>query len=97
MDKDNKLRIFTAIIIAKLYGRTTYKVSRWFTSSQLCSDCGHRVAKLDLNIRNWACTNCGETHDRDINAAININTVGHTEIYDHGLSSNGINFSNNVN
>lgn len=82
---------------AKLYGRTTHKVSRWFPSSQLCSDCGHRVAKLDLNIRNWTCTNCGETHDRDINAAININTAGYVEIYDHGLSSNGINFSNNVN
>jgi putative transposase len=82
---------------AEVYGRTIYKVSRWFPSSQLCSDCGYRVGKLALNIRNWTCTNCDETHDRDINAAININTVGHTEIYDHGLSSNGINNSNIVN
>ncbi len=82
---------------ANNYGRTIYKVSPWFPSTQLCSDCGHKAGRLALNIRNWTCTSCGETHDRDINAAINIDTAGRAEIYDHGLSSNGINSSNSVN
>lgn len=82
---------------ANNYGRTIHKVSPWFPSTQLCSDCGHRAGRLALNVRNWTCTSCGESHDRDINAAININTAGRAEIYDHGLSSNGINSSNGVN
>ena len=82
---------------ANNYGRTIYKVSPWFPSTQLCSDCGHRAGKIALNIRNWTCISCGETHDRDINAAINIDTAGRAEIYDHGLSTGGVNSSNRIN
>ena len=58
------------------YGRTFTKVSRWLPSSQICSACGHRGSKKALSVREWVCLECGITHDRDINAAININTVG---------------------
>jgi len=58
------------------YGRTFTKVSRWFPSSQICSFCGHRGSKKSLSVREWDCSECGVIHDRDINAAININTVG---------------------
>lgn len=78
-------------------GRTIHKVSPWFPSSQLCSNCGYRVGKLGLNIRKWTCDNCGISHDRDINAAININTAGLVGINDCGLSAGGINSSNGVN
>jgi len=71
------------------YGRTIIQISPWFPSSKLCSDCGFKVDKMPLNIRKWTCSNCNETHDRDINAAININTAGLAEIQACGVSSIG--------
>jgi len=67
---------------AEWYGRTVVKVNRWYPSSQICSACGDRGEKKVLNIRKWTCTKCGAVHDRDINAAININTAGLAEIND---------------
>ena len=62
------------------YGRTFTKISRWYPSSQICSACGHRDGKKALSVREWACPECGTIHDRDINAARNINTAGLAEI-----------------
>lgn len=59
--------------VAPRYGTTIMQVDRFFPSSQLCHDCGHKNPKVkDLNIREWTCPNCGEHHDRDRNAARNI-------------------------
>ncbi len=58
------------------YGRELVKIDRWFPSSKRCSNCGHVVEKLPLNIRAWDCPNCGEHHDRDINAAVNVLAAG---------------------
>lgn len=55
--------------------RITQKVSRWFPSSQICSACGLRSGKKPLHIRNWTCE-CGVSHDRDINASVNILNEG---------------------
>ena len=57
-------------------GRTVQKIDRWFPSSQICSCCGCVTGKKPLYIREWTCPECGETHDRDINAAKNILTEG---------------------
>ncbi len=65
---------------AAWYGRTFVKVNRWYPSSQICSHCGHLDGKKALNVREWVCSECGTTHDRDINAAINIHTAGLAEI-----------------
>ena len=47
---------------------------RFFASSKTCSAprCGHKVDKLPLSVREWACPVCGAVHDRDINAAKNL-------------------------
>ncbi|KAF1305332.1 IS200/IS605 family element RNA-guided endonuclease TnpB [Candidatus Enterococcus willemsii] len=57
-------------------GRILVKIDRFFPSSQLCSSCGHNDGKKELHIREWTCTNCDITHDRDVNASINIRTEG---------------------
>ena len=40
---------------------------------------------MPLNIRSWKCE-CGATHDRDINAAINIKQQGILKLKAEGLS-----------
>ncbi len=47
-------------------------------TSKTCSNCGYVTESLDLNIRQWMCPECNIQHDRDINAAQNILTVGTT-------------------
>ena len=61
---------------ADWYEKQVSKISRWYPSSQLCSDCGFNSGKKPLSIREWTCTNCGTHHDRDINASINILNEG---------------------
>ncbi|NEN93869.1 MAG: IS200/IS605 family element transposase accessory protein TnpB [Okeania sp. SIO3H1] len=61
---------------AEWYGRELIKIDRYFPSSKRCSNCGHVVEKLPLNIREWDCPKCGSRHDRDINASINILAAG---------------------
>jgi len=61
---------------ARWYGRTLIGIDRWFPSSKRCSDCGHTVPKMPLNVREWVCPECGSVHDRDVNAARNVLTAG---------------------
>jgi len=58
------------------YGRTLVKVGKFYPSSKTCSSCNYIMPKLPLNIREWSCPKCNTSHDRDINAAINIRTSG---------------------
>ena len=61
---------------ADWYEKQVSKISRWYPSSQLCSNCGFNSGKKALHIREWACEKCGAHHDRDINASINILNEG---------------------
>lgn len=45
---------------------------RWFPSSKLCSHCNFKLDELSLSDRSWTCPECGTVHDRDRNAAINL-------------------------
>ncbi len=51
-------------------------INRWEPTSQVCSCCDYRWGKLDLCVRSVVCLNCGTEHDRDENAARNIEMVG---------------------
>ena len=53
--------------------KTIVKVPRFYASSQICHCCGYKNKDVkDLKIRQWTCPVCNATHDRDINASINI-------------------------
>jgi len=53
-------------------------------TTQTCSCCGSRSSspkgRTGLGIREWTCHECGITHDRDINAALNILALGHERL-----------------
>lgn len=60
------------------YGKQVIRVSPKYTT-QRCADCGHVCLNdehLTLDVKRWACPNCGVIHDRDRNAAINILQAG---------------------
>lgn len=58
-------------------GKTVQEVDTFFPSSQLCHCCGYRNTETKkLSVRRWKCPECGATHDRDVNAAINILNEG---------------------
>lgn len=58
------------------YGRELIVVDRWFPSTKLCSSCGTLADVLPLGVRIWTCETCGRTHDRDVNAAVNLLAAG---------------------
>ena len=61
---------------ATMYGRELIQVDRFYPSSKTCSYCGTIQSSLPLQVREWTCDACGTTHDRDINAAINLMALG---------------------
>ena len=66
---------------AKKFNRDFQVINQYEPTSQTCSICKYKWGKLDLKIRKIKCLNCGAVHDRDVNAAKNIEQVaiGHWE------------------
>ena len=52
------------------------QVSTFYPSSKLCSCCGCKNINLKLSDRIFNCQNCGLSIDRDLNASLNLSTVG---------------------
>src|SRR6266849_5731459 len=59
---------------AEQYGSSVQLVDRWFPSSKTCHVCGWAKEDLTLADRVWVCEQCGTIHDRDLNAAIMVET-----------------------
>ena len=66
--------------IASRSGSTVVKIDRWAPSSKKCHVCGYKNSELKLEDREWVCPQCNTLLDRDINAAINIRTMGLTQL-----------------
>ena len=77
---DNGFGIFKFMLNYKLQdrGKVFHKIDKWYASSTTCSNCGakHKDIVSSLSIRKWTCPTCVCSHDRDINAAINIRNRG---------------------
>ena len=66
---------------AKSLGIRIIQADEFFASSKTCSNCRHKRDDLMLSERQYHCSNCGTSIDRDQNAAINLKqvAVGYTE------------------
>lgn len=76
---DNGWGMFTCFLQYKLaeMGKRLIKIDKFFPSSQVCNVCGYKNSETkNLNVREWTCPECGNNHNRDINAAINIRNEG---------------------
>ncbi len=63
---------------AQWYGRELVVVDRFLPSSKACSTpgCGYVHPSLPLHVRTWTCPHCDISHDRDVNAALNLEAAG---------------------
>lgn len=62
--------------VASTKHKVVHLVKRFYPSSKTCSACGQVQHDLKLSERRWVCAGCGSIHDRDHNAAVNIQRAG---------------------
>lgn len=72
---------------AEWAGKHVLECGRWDASSKICSRCGWHYKDLMLSERTWTCGSCGTSHDRDVNAALNIRDMAFQR-YTSSLSDN---------
>ena len=71
------------------HGTYFQEVNESFTT-RICSSCGNKTGPkgvADLGIRNWMCSVCGVSHNRDTNAAMNIRSRLGYQAPDEGTHS----------
>ena len=67
------LRSMLEYKVAESQHTTLVLMDTYYPSSHLCSVTGKKLdRKLKLSERKWLCPHCGKWHDRDVNAALNI-------------------------
>jgi putative transposase len=62
------------------YGGRLIVVDRWLPSSKACSGCGGVKDEIALAMRTYECAHCGLVIDRDLNAALNIETAASSAV-----------------
>ena len=77
---DNGYGLFVQVLTrqAAKRGSAVVKADRFYPSSKTCSDCGAVKTKLPLSQREYTCTTCGLSLDRDVNAARNLAALART-------------------
>ena len=73
------------------FNSVVIKADRWFASSKTCSKCGYVKHDLKLSDRKWTCPECGASHIRDINAAINLKKNALSTLGSRGIQACGEN------
>lgn len=56
------------------------RADKWYPSSKTCSQCGYINKELKLSDRIYNCPHCGQSINRDLNAAINLKKYAIVEI-----------------
>lgn len=78
---DNGYGLFRTLLKYKLEdrGKVYIQLDQFTPTSIVCSNCGayHKDIVNDMSVRKWTCLDCGVTHDRDLNTAINILHIGY--------------------
>ena len=64
-------------------GHLILRCGQFDASTKTCSVCKTKNPNLKLRHRSWTCGECGTTHDRDINAAINIQEMALARAISH--------------
>ena len=62
--------------VARKCSKNVALIDRWYPSTKTCHCCGSINYAITLRDRTWTCPRCHVTHERDMNAAINIVKVG---------------------
>jgi len=78
---------------SQMYDSKITVADRFFPSSKLCHVCNWKNDNLTLSVREWTCPQCNTLHDRDYNAAKNLEllcTVSSTETQACGVESSGL-------
>ena len=65
---------------AELYGTKIVVADRFYASSKTCSGCGWKNDELRLGDRAWTCDACRTHHDRDANAAANLQDMAASSV-----------------
>ena len=58
--------------LGELLGRDIVLAREDYPSTRRCSRCGHIEPPMDTKVRTYHCSTCGNTIDRDLNAAFNL-------------------------
>lgn len=74
---------------AELFGTRLIVADRWYPSSKTCSCCGNVKRELALSERTYHCGVCGLEIDRDLNAALNLRTLGYRGTHACGQTGAG--------